>query len=89
MTVGTIGQFMTKDEINQLSGNFLRFAISCDQSNFPKKVGSPRLEFSINRETFWLGLTGIYEIDHPIIIDEMHINTDGTFYVEYVILEDE
>ena len=98
MNIGVVGQFTAKD-ISVLTGNFVRFAIAIDDKHLPKSFNADTyLNLKINGQEIKLGLTGIYEIDHPIYIEQIEFprrssQTDPwqgvQFYLDYVIQGEE
>lgn len=74
MNIGTVGQAVTAQELQQISGDFVRFGIAVDDDSLPKSVyADDYLQLIINNETIRLGLTGIYEVDHPIHITSINL----------------
>ncbi len=90
MDIGTIGQAMTAEQVNQISGDFVRFGIALKDAQLPKDFEN-FVEIVINDEPHYIGMTGIYEIDHPITINSISVNSslDEEFYLDYVIQGEE
>lgn len=89
MNIGTVGQAVTAQELQQISGDFVRFGIALKDNQLPRSF-EDFVPIQINDTIVNIGLTGIYEIDHPIQIESIQVNNlDNEFYLDYVIQGEE